>query len=1817
MSMKQHMAPTSQTSLCAAPLALDAQNPDVHISTFCPSRSRSPMRCLTSYLTGILLLVAAVLPLTAEDRPQSPDPKVIRSHAEALAQFGDRSPGSEGALQAATYIEEILGGLTQEVWTQRTSIVVPVDLDSHLQIGGTSIALTPHAPNGSVGAGTGGETIRGRLRFIDQRDMKSLQGDSLRDTIVVLNGDSAGLWRRCAQFGAIAVIFRNPETIDNLNLREQHLSASIAFPRFIADLDDSLDGQEAELTSTVVYRTVQAPTIVARIRGTSEDAERRETVLLASGYESEGAIRGHSPGATRAWNAALLLSLAEQFRAAPLNRDLIVVFHGARPEFFRGMRQFLAGITDADQRMVLNDVGQRVPMGDSLLQQLELHLWRSEEIEEDFREFLIRYPSLELDIAEIELRRLLRQIRNPPTALLAVTQSEEGEAVEASAPLFSTLQWIMIAAMSLGVALILTQLKPDGRGTAATFLSFFLLLGWIIAERPQSTAVLKEAELRAESDRLEQLGYRFISEEAAGFADAIRPRLRATALRASRGARDGLTPEEIKEARALQQKLDVEHRLWRDIQQKIGRRALESGRGDTPEEIQQLPLLIGRILGIDRDIDGATDQGQHIGRHQAILRNRIADLRSTIAIREQLNQPRVIHMVALDFSDGNTWWSSAISGPWMRWADRMRSFTHGVMTAAREINESRVEGPFIQYDSEPNDLPDVPDAFWPTGYLHDAGVASAFVNSVTFSTVNDRRLRLGSPADTMPRFNTERFLRQTEGLTAVIRQYLNSQIINSRHAYREAAWRTPTIRNEISSEGSTTGRKSYSYPLVQLQMGRPEMSYFGDVRHVETWWGNALGDVTVPWMPERMPRAFGTVTIRSVGFDDAGNITQMNASRGTQMRGGSAAAWNLGQRFQDLKPVLFDSVSSWLMGIHDPRLLMDLSVVNALSASRDALPDFAHVEVDRGAAAIFVPADTGLRILASEGQIGNRMALVGPPTNQDLTDFAGLPGEGKLVGLTAVEAAQDFFNLNEGRLAILRRNGVNPESLLFLHSESERFLEEAREHIANGDYVAAEGAGQAAWSMAGRVYPAVLSTANDVVYGLVVMLLFAIPFAAICERLFYAGNTIYKKVAGFFVFFSLTFLFFFFFHPAFALATTPVIIFLAFAIIVMSALVIVIIFNRFEHEMELIRMAGLGMHKVDVSRLGTLLATVTLGISNMRRRPLRTFLTAITVVLMSFILLTFASFNATSSTRRVTADVPPTFQGIMLRQNGWLPISERGFERLDNTWGRDFHLFERRWLDAESSGARYTFSGDNGVSFVEAVVGARPKDPSGIENALLRPDRDEAGFGDNPEEWIFLPPGILYEAGVTPGNTVQFMGLSLRVGTIDTTVLGAITHMDGDPITPLAPSPQTDEQRNEAQRMQDEAATGEVAMESGSFIHLGPNVVGITYVDNVKKLGGHVRSVAMTARTQDLSITAAAEDMAQQLAMSLRVGRGTETLIMTAVGRLSVAGLSDVLIPLILGGMIIFSTMLGSVAERGKEIFIYASLGLAPLHIGALFLVEASIYAILGGLGGYILAQFVVTALGVAADLGFGVQPDLNYSSFTAVITILLVMATVLISALYPALVASKAANPGTDNSFRVPEPKGDDLEIPFPFTVARRDIMGLLAYLTSYLDAHTEASTGCFTAAEATMNSDWEGYSVTAKTWLAPFDLGISQQFTISAKPTDVKAIYSIHISMHLLSGQRSAWRRVTVPFLKELRQQFLVWRTLDEETTDRYRAAGGDVEAQARMEERKRKEAERAAAAAQQKDQIKAALTQKNSGEDMESTDDADEATGGEDRR
>ena len=43
--------------------------------------------------------------------------------------------------------------------------------------------------------------------------------------------------------------------------------------------------------------------------------------------------------------------------------------------------------------------------------------------------------------------------------------------------------------------------------------------------------------------------------------------------------------------------------------------------------------------------------------------------------------------------------------------------------------------------------------------------------------------------------------------------------VNKPLQYRKGRWLSPAIRSEISSEGSTTGRKGFAYPMIQLYMG--------------------------------------------------------------------------------------------------------------------------------------------------------------------------------------------------------------------------------------------------------------------------------------------------------------------------------------------------------------------------------------------------------------------------------------------------------------------------------------------------------------------------------------------------------------------------------------------------------------------------------------------------------------------------------------------------------------------------------------------------------------------------------------------------------------------------------------------------------------------------------------------------------------------------------------------------------------------------------------------------------------------------------------
>jgi len=199
---------------------------------------------------------------------------------------------------------------------------------------------------------------------------------------------------------------------------------------------------------------------------------------------------------------------------------------------------------------------------------------------------------------------------------------------------------------------------------------------------------------------------------------------------------------------------------------------------------------------------------------------------------------------------------------------------------------------------------------------------------------------------------------------------------------------------------------------------------------------------------------------------------------------------------------------------------------------------------------------------------------------------------------------------------------------------------------------------------------------------------------------------------------------------------------------------------------------------------------------------------------------------------------------------------------------------------------------------------------------------------------------------------------------------------------------------------------------------------------------------------------------------------------------------------------------------------------------------------------GYILGQSLGKVF-IAFDLLQGM--NLNYSSYSAIVSSLIVMAVVLLSTVYPARIAARSAVPDTVRLWVPPDPDGDRWEMEFPFMVGELEVIGLCGFLANYFGAYSEESIGDFYAEKVgVVAEDGENgptYAVQLLLWLAPFDMGVSQFLQLEFLPTSMRSVYTVEIYIQRISGQDTFWKRVNHRFINGLRKEFLLWHTLHDE--------------------------------------------------------------------
>lgn len=765
-------------------------------------------------------------------------------------------------------------------------------------------------------------------------------------------------------------------------------------------------------------------------------------------------------------------------------------------------------------------------------------------------------------------------------------------------------------------------------------------------------------------------------------------------------------------------------------------------------------------------------------------------------------------------------------------------------------------------------------------------------------------------------------------------------------------------------------------------------------------------------------------------------------------------------------------------------------------------------------------------------------------------------------------AVYDTIRLNLGRLDKLHKRNIFNGVIEQYHDKAEQHRIEAEAERKAGNIDKARAHEVFGQTLAIRAYRPLRDTINDLVKSVLILLILTIPFSFAMERLLIGATNIYKQLGWTLIMFVATFLLLYFTHPAFALSQAPMIIFIAFFIIVMSVVVIYIVMNRFKGELMALQGLDTSAHRVN-SENSMLLAAIIIGVSSMRNRPVKTFLTILTVVLLTFTIISFASFESTEYVRPVymgDASGESRIESFLPQHVDLLPVTCQSIKDL---YQEDYHVFYRSVSYKSPFYINGTYPLQSNIIYnpastkeeksleLEAIVGFEMGELNhSAKLRTLMPKLESIPAGTEDLPGVYLSTVSAEEMELKPGDVFFVRNMKVRLdGVFKSADLDSFTYLDGGKV-----APPNFEATATAEEKGIFVIFNNAYVDASNFIWSSPDTTMLTDYETASKINGFVNAVILYPKEdKNPDIVKDATSIAE-VAFGIvysNTPNGVYRHFMAPV--FSASGFGNLIVPLLLGALIILSSLLGSITDREREIFTFSALGLSPKDVSFLFFAESGVYAVIGGLGGYLLSQLTNAILIALSKRGILEAPEMNYSSMTTVYTILIVMALVMLSTIYPAIKAGRAASPDVARKWKMPPPDGDNLCFQFPFTVSRIDFGGILVFISEHFANHADSSLGNFAASNVQITHGeselTEGYMLSVDLTLAPFDLGVAESLKMYSAPSDIEGVDVVTVSILRKDGSKSAWLRGNRRFVDEIRNQFLLWRSLPVETVMHYR--------------------------------------------------------------
>ena len=752
----------------------------------------------------------------------------------------------------------------------------------------------------------------------------------------------------------------------------------------------------------------------------------------------------------------------------------------------------------------------------------------------------------------------------------------------------------------------------------------------------------------------------------------------------------------------------------------------------------------------------------------------------------------------------------------------------------------------------------------------------------------------------------------------------------------------------------------------------------------------------------------------------------------------------------------------------------------------------------------------------------------------------------------ALDYAIGTYTITYQRYAVLRAREVRKLSADLMLEYASQSIDKALNASKNLIWSEAYRNALAAWSFAHRAYSdEVMPLFDECIRSAILMSPLIFAAAYFTERILVKGEG-FKAIFNIILFELAFYLAFAFVHPAFWVVPSVLLASLALGMLVLMFVIILIFYRESRDILAEISAKILGYHEVMKERVSAMLMALSLSTENIRKRPLRSVLTLLPLVVFSMALVSFASVSPYTAVLPARPSVEPKavpFEGITIKRGfavlGDL-LDEPAYEMVKAIVG-DLGYVSARYLYYSPSivnlGPYALLISRNSSVDVPVAIGLSPEGAESLlKNAVI--EGSPRPFFSDDQLAIALPSTMAKLLGVTVGDEVELYGMKLTVTAVfSETSLSYFNDLNGYYIQPI-----------------DSIFYGQL---HGFTVPIQGMIVPLPYQWSrlvilpsgiLKKIGGKIYAIDIIFNKK--IDNEAFEELVKRIAYAVdapcftyREGR---PVAFSKVPTYAAIGWEMLAIPFFITTLSIVISLLGSVKERTREIFTYSSVGLSPGGAMLMFITEFSVYGLLGATFGYFAGWFFSKVM-----RSFGALPPtlvFNYASVSIALVALLVLASSLLAAAYPSYLASRIVTPSLERKWKVPRaPRGTFWEIPLPFRLAsEKEVQAFLLFMQEYYAGAGFEKRLFRVTAEPKV--DLQGKRIVFNIWLYPFDAGTEQEVNLYFTK-EKSGGWRAGLNLRLLKGMTAVWTGASqYGFLDDLRKQMLLWGTLPSQERAKY---------------------------------------------------------------